>query len=123
LGVTTWEPLLKGAPPTRSIDRSTPNFGRSVMDSEAPHRLHKALEQAKQAAHQARLDNCDVGDIDEAIEAVDRELGQRTPNQNTLTLYLNSIARSLIAAPSARAARDAIDHALRASGLPATWEQ
>jgi hypothetical protein len=96
------------------------------MDHAAIHRLQKAVDTAKQAAHQARLDNCDVGDIDEAIEAieaVDLELAKPTPNKNTLTLFLNSVARSLITAPSAREACDQIDKALRSSGLPATWEQ
>jgi hypothetical protein len=93
------------------------------MDHAAIHRLQKAVDTAKQAAHQARLDNCDVEDIDEAIEAVDLELAKPTPNKNTLTLFLNSVARSLITAPSAREARDQIDEALRSSGLPATWEQ
>jgi hypothetical protein len=93
------------------------------MDPEAVHRLQKAVDAAKQAAHQARLADCDVGDIDEAIEAVGQELARPTPNRNTLTLYLNSVARSLIAAPSAREAREQIDEALRASGLPSTWEQ
>jgi translation initiation factor 2B subunit (eIF-2B alpha/beta/delta family) len=93
------------------------------MDQAAIHRLQKAAAAARQAAHQARLSNCDVGDIDEAIEAVDQELARAHPNKNTLTLYLNSVARSLIADPSARDAREQIDHALRASGLPATWEQ
>ena len=93
------------------------------MDHAAVHRLQKAVDTAKQAAHQARLDNCDIGDIDEVIEAIDLELAKPTPNKNTLTLFLNSVARSLIAAPSARDARDQIDDALRSSGLPATWEQ
>jgi hypothetical protein len=93
------------------------------MDQAAVHRLQKAVAAARQAVHEARLDSCDIGDIDEAIEAVDQELARPTPNKNTLTMYLNSVARSLIAAPSAREAREEIDHALRASGLPATWEQ
>ena len=93
------------------------------MDQEAVYRIKKAVAVAKEAAHQAKLDSCDVGDIDEAIEAVDQELGRPHPNKNTLTLYLNSVARSLITAPSARDAREQIDHALRASGLPATWDQ
>jgi hypothetical protein len=93
------------------------------LDHAAIHRLQKAVTTAKQAAHQARLDNCDVGDIDEAFEAIDRELAKPVPNKNTLSLYLNSVARSLIAAPSSREARDEIDKALRSSGLPATWEQ
>ena len=93
------------------------------MDQAAVHRLQRAVATARQAAHEARLDNCDIGDIDEAIEALTQELARPTPNRNTLTLYLNSVARSLLAAPSAREAREEIDHALRASGLPATWEQ
>ena len=93
------------------------------MDHEAIYRLQKAVDTAKQATQQARLDNCDVGDIDDAIEALDGELAKPTPNKNTVTLYLNSVARSLIAAPSAREARDQIDKALRLAGLPATWEQ
>lgn len=87
------------------------------------HRLQKAVDAARQAAHQARLDSCDVGDMDEAIEAVNLELRKHTPNKNTLTLYLNSLARSLIRAPHAREARDGIDAALRSSGLPVTWDQ
>ena len=51
------------------------------------------------------------------------ELRKPMPNKNTVTLYLNSVARSLIGVPSARDARDQIDSALRKSGLPATWEQ
>jgi hypothetical protein len=87
------------------------------------HRLQKAVDTARQAAHQARLDYCDVGDIDDAIEALYLELGKHTPNKNTLTLYLNSVARSLMTAPHARAARDEIDEALRSTGLPVTWDQ
>lgn len=93
------------------------------MDHAGIRRLEKAADAARLAAHQAGLDSCDVGDIDEAIEAVHQELGKPAPNKNTLTMYLNSVARSLIAVPSARAARDEIDAALRASGLSATWEQ
>ncbi|MFL6604547.1 MAG: hypothetical protein ACJ8R9_24865 [Steroidobacteraceae bacterium] len=93
------------------------------MDHEAVHRIQKAVDAARHAARRAGLDNCDVGDIDEALTAVDQELAKPAPNQNTLTLYLNSVARSLIAAPIAADARNQIDHALKASGLPATWEQ
>ena len=89
------------------------------MNHCAVHRLQEAVEAAKRAAHQAKMDNCDVGDIDEAIEAVEQELGKPTPNRNTLTLYLNSVARSLIGVPAARKACGEIDEALRAAGLPA----
>lgn len=93
------------------------------MDPTTVHRLQKAAEAAKQAAHRARLDSCDISDLDEAIEAVDRELANTTPNRNTLALYLNSVAKSLMVIPAAREACAEIDKALRSSGLPSTWSQ
>jgi len=94
------------------------------MDQTAVHRIHKAVEAAKQAAHRATtIDQCDVGDVDEVIETIDRELASQTPNKNTLTLMLNSLARSLIVAPSATEACQEIDRALRLAGLPSTWNQ
>jgi hypothetical protein len=93
------------------------------MDQVAVLRIHKAVEAAKHVAHEAKLARCDVGDLDEAIETVDRELGRPTPNKNTLTLMLNSLARSLTAVPSAAEVCREIDRALRLAGLPATWNQ
>jgi hypothetical protein len=93
------------------------------MDQASVHRLQKAVDSARTAAHEARLSQCDVDDVDEALEAVEQELAKPTPNKNTITMYLNSLARSLIAVPLAHDARDEIDDALRASGLPSTWEQ
>lgn len=87
-----------------------------TLDAEAVHRLRQAVEVAREASHSAKLDECDLGDVDEALEAVTRELARAHPNRNTLTLYLNSIARSLIAASSAQGAREAIDGALRSFG-------
>jgi hypothetical protein len=93
------------------------------MDEMAVHRIHKAVEAAKQAAHQATIEQCDVGDVDEVIETIDRELARPTPNKSTLTLMLNSLARSLLVAPSATGTVQEIDRALRLAGLPATWNQ
>ncbi len=93
------------------------------MDQTAVHRIQKAVETAKQAAHQATIDQCDVGDLDEVIEIVDRELARPTPNKSTLTLMLNSLARSLTVSPAATAACQEIDRALHLAGLPSTWNQ
>jgi hypothetical protein len=93
------------------------------MDQHALESIREAVRTADQAARAARLDNCDMGDIDEAIEAITQQLGSPHPSSNTLTRYLNSIARSLIGIPSARNAVDRIDSALREARLPATWEQ
>lgn len=93
------------------------------MDQHAVEKIRSAVDTAEQVARAARLDNCDVADIDDAIEAVRQQVSSSHPSANTLTLYLNSIARSLIGTPSARGAIERIDTALRESGLPATWEQ
>ena len=93
------------------------------MDHEAVYRIHKAVEAAQLAARQAKLDRCDAGDLDEVIQTIDRELASPVPNKSTLTLMLNSIARSLTVAPSATEACQEIDRALRLAGLPATWNQ
>jgi hypothetical protein len=93
------------------------------MDQAAVLRLRKAVAAARRTAHQAKLESCDVDDIDEAIQAADRELAKPTPNKNTLTMYLNSVARSLMTVPSGRNASKEIDKALRSAGLHATWEQ
>ncbi|HKT72954.1 MAG TPA: hypothetical protein VJQ47_08705 [Steroidobacteraceae bacterium] len=93
------------------------------MDQAATRRIREAVDSARKAAHRAKLDHCDVDDVDEVIEAVDAELAKPTPNKNILTRYLNSLARSLFVFPGARSAAGEIDGALRAAGLPATWEQ
>jgi len=93
------------------------------MDQHALENIRHAVDGARQAAQAARLDSCDVGDIEDAIEAVRQQLALAHPNSNTLTLYLNSIARSLIVVPSARDAVERVDAALREAGLPVTWEQ
>jgi hypothetical protein len=93
------------------------------MDEIAVHRIHKAVEAAQQAAHHATIDQCDVGDVDEVIATIDRELASPAPNKSTLTLMLNSLARSLLVAPAATETVQEIDRALRLAGLPATWNQ
>jgi hypothetical protein len=55
-----------------------------MMDSVAVHRLQRAVELARQASHSGTLDDCDVGDVDEVIEAVCQDLAQPHPTKNTL---------------------------------------
>ena len=93
------------------------------MDQTAIHRIHKAVEAAERAAHQATLDQCDVGDVDEVIATINRELASKVPNKSTLTMMLNSLAKSLTASRSASDACQEVDRALRLAGLPVTWDQ
>lgn len=93
------------------------------MDENAREQIREAIAEAQRATRSAGLDSCDTGDIGDAIEAVSQQLSNPRPSLNSLTLYLNSIARSLIGIPQARAALERLDAALRDCGLPATWEQ
>lgn len=93
------------------------------MDQHALERIRHAVRRAEEGARAAGLDDCDQADLDDAIEAVRQQLSHAHPSQNILSLYLNSIGRSLLGKPAAREALDEIDAALRAAGLPATWEQ
>ncbi|HET9107426.1 MAG TPA: hypothetical protein VFN79_09555 [Steroidobacteraceae bacterium] len=91
------------------------------MDQHALERIRHAVHTAAGAARGAGLDNCDLGDLGDAIEAVRQQLSQAHPSPIILTLYLNSIGRSLLGKPSAREALDDIDAALRQAALPAAW--
>ncbi len=93
------------------------------MDKHALERIRDAVDKVEHAARAAKLDSCDTTDLDEAAEAVRHQLGFPHPSSNTLSLYLNSMARSLVGIPAAHDALEDIDAALREAGLPATWEQ
>jgi len=53
---------------------------------------------------------------------VESELRTTQPNKQTLSTYLNSLARSLRGNPSNRALCLQIDAAMRHSGVPTHWE-
>ena len=93
------------------------------MDAAAVNRIHKAVEAAREAARAAKLDRCDVGDVDEVIETVERELRHPVPNLTTVTLMLNSLAKTLSVSRSSEPVSHEIDRVLHLSGLPATWNQ
>lgn len=84
--------------------------------------LREAVRAAREAIQHADFDACDSGDLDEILDPVERELNAADPNPLTLSTYLNSLARSLRAEPSARSAVMQLDAAMRESGVPAQWE-
>jgi hypothetical protein len=69
------------------------------------------------------MDQHAIERIRDAVETARQQLSSAHPSPSALTLYLNSIARSLIGTPAARDAVERIDAALRGASLPATWEQ
>lgn len=85
--------------------------------------LRRAIEAVRAASQRAEFDTCDSADLSEIIEPVERELNASHPNPSTLSTYLNSLARSLRAEPSARNAVMQLDAAMRESGIPAQWER
>ncbi len=84
--------------------------------------IRRAVQEAQQAALAANFDGCDLDDIDQIVEPVERELQKEQPNEQTLTTYLNSLARSLRTYARARPACLRIDAAMREAGLPTDWE-
>jgi hypothetical protein len=64
-----------------------------------------------------------VGDVDEVVDTVERELRHPVPNLTTLTMMLNSLAKPLAVARSSEPVSQEIDRILHLSGLPATWNQ
>jgi hypothetical protein len=56
------------------------------------------------------------------IAPVETELRADRPNMQTLSTYLNSLAKSLRADPSSRSVCLQIDTAMRNAGVPTHWE-
>jgi hypothetical protein len=84
--------------------------------------LRQAIQATREAIERAHLDACDASDLEEILDPVERELGSSNPNPTTLSTYLNSLARSLRAQPSARSAVVQLDAAMRESGVSSQWE-
>jgi hypothetical protein len=84
--------------------------------------IRQALDAAREAVRSGSFDGCDVDDIEEIIAPVETELRAPRPNIQTLSTYLNSLAKSLRADPGSRAICMQIDAAMRNAGVPTHWE-
>lgn len=84
--------------------------------------IRRALDAAREAARNGSLDSCDIEDIEEIIAPVETELRAPRPNIQTLSTYLNSLAKSLRSEPSSRAVCMQIDAAMRHAGVPTHWD-
>lgn len=92
------------------------------MERTAVESIRQALAAARAAAQSAQLDSCDLDDIEDIIAPVEAELEANLPNVQTLSTYLNSLARSLRSAPAARSVVMQLDAAMRGAGIPTQWE-
>jgi hypothetical protein len=95
----------------------------SVMDRSSLDEIRRALDAARDIARNGALDRCDVADIEEIIAPVETELRAPRPNMQTLSTYLNSLAKSLRSDPGSRSVCMQIDSAMRKAGVPTHWEQ
>lgn len=84
--------------------------------------IQRALDAARDVVRSGSLDGCDVEDIEEIIAPVETELRAPRPNMQTLTTYLNSLAKSLRSDPASRAVCLQIDSAMRNAGVPTHWD-
>ncbi|MGH8176098.1 MAG: hypothetical protein ACREV5_07565 [Steroidobacter sp.] len=92
------------------------------MERNAIEGIRQALSAARDVAQNSPLDGCDLDDIAGVIEPAEAELDAANPNVQTLSTYLNSLARSLRAEPGARAVCLRLDAAMREAGVPTNWE-
>ncbi len=93
-----------------------------IVDRSSLEEIQRAIEAARQAAREGGFDGCDAADLEEIIMAVDNELKANRPNSQTLSTYLNSLAKSLRADPAKRALCLQIDAAMRNAGIATHWE-
>ena len=92
------------------------------MDRQATEQIQQAIEAAREVAHSGAFDGCDADEIEEIIAPIETELRGPRPTIQTLTTYLNSLAKSLRADPSTRGVCMQIDSAMRNAGIPTHWE-
>lgn len=92
------------------------------MERSSVDEIQRALEAAREVVRNGSLDSCDVEDIEEIIAPVETELRAPRPNIQTLSTYLNSLAKSLRSEPDNRAVCMQIDAAMRNAGVPTHWE-
>ncbi len=92
------------------------------MERSSVDEIRQALDAARDVARSGAFDDCDVGDIEELIAPVETELRATRPNIQTLSTYLNSLAKSLRSDPGSRGVCMQIDRAMRNAGVPTHWE-
>lgn len=92
------------------------------MERNSVDEIRAALDAARDVARNGALDSCDIADIEELIAPVETELRSTRPNIQTLSTYLNSLAKSLRSDPGSRGVCMQIDAAMRNAGVPTHWE-
>src|SRR5690349_829810 len=104
------------------LSRTTRKIRVPRMNTQYAKQLHEALAHVHEAVNSLTLSGCDKDDVFELMDRVDAELTASKPNDQTLSTFLNSIARSLRNDPKAREVCIQLEDAMQRSGLPSTWQ-
>lgn len=91
------------------------------MNAEQAGALKEAIEGIRRTLRNTPLTECDLDDLDELMDQAEAELDNARPNMRTLSVSLNSVARSLRTDPGARHACLELDGAMRAAGVVSDW--
>lgn len=84
--------------------------------------IHQTLAAVHDTVGSLTFPSCDQDDVYELIDRVECELASPHPNVQLIDTFLNSLARSLRAEPSAREVCLRIEEVLEHTGLPSTWQ-
>lgn len=80
--------------------------------------IREAVEAAQRFAHATTLEGCDVGDIDELIASIERELQRPLPSLQALATFMNSLATSLRPAHHGAQIAAQLHGVMNAAGIP-----
>jgi hypothetical protein len=94
-----------------------------IVDSRHANAIREVLLDVTDALGSLDLDSCDIGDLQEIIDAAVTELDRPHPSVATLGTYLNSLARSLRSDPKVRTVVMELDVAMREANVPTNWAQ
>lgn len=92
------------------------------MQRQSIQQISATLAAVRVQIQTASLSSCDASDIEELLDPLERELQKSQPNVQTLTTYLNSLARSFRADPATRKLSLQLDAAMRGAGIASQWE-
>ena len=91
------------------------------MDANASKHMRQAITNTRNIIAELDLSDCDVADLLALMERIELELDAHRPNARTLTICLNSLARSLRTEPRARGVCLELDAVMLEAGIPTNW--
>jgi hypothetical protein len=94
----------------------------SCVNTQELTEIHEALTAVHDTVGTLTFPRCDQDDMFELMDRVAAELAAPRPSAQTISTFLNSIARSLRNQPEAREACLRLEEAMERTGLPSNWQ-